>query len=170
MDFGFARFLEMFEERFGRIATTAILAILGLAASAWAVKTIIEAIIYVYDLIKSAKLLTVLEEELAASHIIVFAIQIAITFLIIGIVWRMFYLREIRRLEHGLDATETRIRGMLDRVQKETSDFEEKVKALDQREAPLLERMAAIKAKHEEIIAKFGKTPNSPKPPDFENT
>ena len=115
MDFGFARFLEMFEERFGRIATTAILAILGLAASAWAVKTIIEAIIYVYDLIKSAKLLTVLEEESAASHIIVFAIQIAITFLIIGIVWRMFYLREIRRLEHGLDATETRIRGMLDR-------------------------------------------------------
>jgi hypothetical protein len=37
MDFGFARFLEMFEERFGRTATTTILAVLGLA-SAWAVK------------------------------------------------------------------------------------------------------------------------------------
>ena len=33
MDFGFARFLEMFEERFGSRATTAMLAIIGVLAS-----------------------------------------------------------------------------------------------------------------------------------------
>jgi ABC-type Fe3+ transport system permease subunit len=31
MDFGFGRFLEMFEDRFGRLATTILLAAIGLA-------------------------------------------------------------------------------------------------------------------------------------------
>jgi hypothetical protein len=74
-------------------------------------ETIIEAIIYVYRLIKSANLLTAVNQESAASHILVFTIQITATFLAIGIIWRLFYLREIHRLEHGLDASEAKLVG-----------------------------------------------------------
>ena len=42
MDFGFARFLEMFEERFGSRATTAMLAIIGVAVAVWGIGEIVD--------------------------------------------------------------------------------------------------------------------------------
>ena len=168
MDFGFARFLEMFEERFGRVATTAILAILGLAAAAWAVKTIVEAIIYVFHLIKSAKLLTALEQESAASHIVVFAVQIALTFLILGIIWRLFYLRQLRSAEQMFDASEARLNGLLERIKQDVLEFEQQVKEFDEREDRLAEKIAAVRAKQEMILAKLAKKSESPKSSDSE--
>jgi hypothetical protein len=57
MELGVARFLEMFEERFGRRVTTLLLGALAIAAAAWAVQTTIEAAVYVYRLFKSADLI-----------------------------------------------------------------------------------------------------------------
>jgi hypothetical protein len=98
MEFGFARFLEMFEERFGRAVTTAVLALVGMAVAAYSAKIIIEAVIYVYGLIKSAKFLVALSQESAASHIVIFAIQIVLTFVALGFIWRLFWRRKIKAL------------------------------------------------------------------------
>jgi hypothetical protein len=40
MDFGLHRFLEMFEERFGRRPTTALLAVMGLAVFGFSARVI----------------------------------------------------------------------------------------------------------------------------------
>jgi hypothetical protein len=80
MEFGLSRFLEMFEERFGRTITTAILGIFGAAVTVYCLKVIVEGGISAYHLIKSADLIEALKQESAAAHIIVFLIQIAITF------------------------------------------------------------------------------------------
>lgn len=40
MEFGLGKFLEMFEERFGKKATTYLLALIGLGISSWMVKLI----------------------------------------------------------------------------------------------------------------------------------
>lgn len=54
IDFGFARFLEMFEERFGSRATTVVLAIIGVAVAVWGIGEIVDKTIYFYGLIRSA--------------------------------------------------------------------------------------------------------------------
>jgi hypothetical protein len=61
MDFGLARFLEMFEERFGRRATTALLALIGLAVTAYSIKLAIETIKYLYDLISEPHFMVALK-------------------------------------------------------------------------------------------------------------
>ena len=116
MDFGFARFLEMFEERFRSRATTAMLAIIGVAVAVWGIGEIVDKIIYFYDLVKSAHFLTALAQENAATHIIVFAVQIAITFLILGFIWHWFYRRRIKALENRARK----------RVREELKAFEER--------------------------------------------
>jgi len=40
MDFGVDRLIEMFEERFGKLPATALLALIGLAAAGWAIHSI----------------------------------------------------------------------------------------------------------------------------------
>lgn len=96
MEFGFARFLEMFEERFGRTVTTAVLALVGTAVAIYSAKVIIETIVYVFRLVRSANLLTALSQESVASHIIVFAVQIVLTFLSLGFIWQQIRRRRLR--------------------------------------------------------------------------
>lgn len=114
MDFGFSRFLEMFEERFGRLATTALLGALGLAALAWAIQTVIQVVIYVYKLAVSTHLMTALETESIFFHSVFFAGQFVITFFILGYIWRKFAelrmksfkawaVREMQRVEERFD-------------------------------------------------------------------
>jgi hypothetical protein len=103
MEFGFARFLEMFEERFGRRVTTAVLAFIGLAVTAWAAGETVEKIIYFYGLIKSANFLTVLGRESAATHLVIFLMQVALTAVVLGIIWRWFYQRELREFKRSID-------------------------------------------------------------------
>jgi hypothetical protein len=45
MDFGVGRFLEMFEERFGRTATTLLLAIIGLGVVGFCGKLVYETVL-----------------------------------------------------------------------------------------------------------------------------
>jgi hypothetical protein len=95
MDFGFSRFLEMFEERFGRGATTALMGALAIAVIAWAIQTTIEAAVYIYGLIKSAHFVPVLETEHAATHLVIFAAQVGFTFLVLAFIWRWFIRRRL---------------------------------------------------------------------------
>lgn len=90
MDFGFGRFLEMFEERFGRTATTVLLAALGLAAATWSVKTVIEFAVYIYDLPIKAHLLTGLQTESIFAHAIFFGVQFAITLVVAAYLFKRF--------------------------------------------------------------------------------
>lgn len=80
----------MFEERFGRAATTAVLGAIGVAALAWAIQTVIQLVVYIYKLAISTHLLTALETESIFLHSLFFAAQFAITFLVLGFLWRKF--------------------------------------------------------------------------------
>jgi hypothetical protein len=96
MELGFARFLEMFEERFGRLSTTVLMGALGMAALFWAVQTIIEALVYVYKHIAATHLIAAFENESTAAHLIIFAVQIVITGLVSWYIWRWFLQRRIQ--------------------------------------------------------------------------
>jgi hypothetical protein len=110
MELGVARFLEMFEERFGRRVTTLLLGALAIAAAAWAVQTTIEAAVYVYRLFKSADLIAALRKESAASHLIVFGIQMAVTYVALWAIWRWFFGRKLREFRGTMDARMAEIR------------------------------------------------------------
>jgi hypothetical protein len=157
MEFGLSRFLEMFEERFGRTVTTAILALFGTAVALYCVKVIIEAIGYIYRLVRSAAPLAALIQQSAVLHIIIFAAQIALTFLVSVLIWRQFYKRRIRIIEEDLTAT-------MNELESNITNFEQKVGALEKRRLDLIERMEGIKASHQEIMARFSPTEQHPPP------
>lgn len=123
MDFGFARFLEMFEERFGRSATTVLLAVLATAVAAWAAKTIIDAIRYVYVLVVSTHLMTALDNESAAAHLIILTAQIGLTFIILGIIWRLFYLRRMKALQDRMATAKWRIEAAKSEMEKKLKEI-----------------------------------------------
>ena len=85
MDFGISRFLEMFEERFGRTATSTLLAVIGIAILAWAMQTTIAFSVYLYKLTLKANLVPQLEAESILAHLIFFGVQLVITFLFLPI-------------------------------------------------------------------------------------
>jgi hypothetical protein len=126
MDFGFSRFFEVFEERFGRTVTTTLLAFLGLAVFAWCLKGFTETAIYFYGLVKSAQLLTVLESESAASHLVIFGAQVALTALILWAIWRWFIRRKLRGYQNRL----TKLRTDLASAQKTFDEMTAKQEAV----------------------------------------
>jgi hypothetical protein len=67
MDFGFSRLLEMFEKRFGRTATTVLLAAIGLALFGYCAKTMIETSIYFYHLSATALNIAAIKRRTAAT-------------------------------------------------------------------------------------------------------
>jgi hypothetical protein len=165
MDFGFARFLEMFEERFGSRPTTVVLAIIGLAVTAWAVGEIVDKTIYFYGLISSAHFLAALEQESATTHIIIFAVQIGVTFLVLAFIWRWFYSRKLKNIENDLETSRARIESKLEQAAKRTAEFEADIerrgKASDQQAQELLERMESLKVTHEKLLAEKAKLPKA---------
>ena len=55
--------------------------------------------IYIYTLIVSAHFVAALETEHAATHLIILAAQIALTFAVLGFIWQWFYQRRIKALQ-----------------------------------------------------------------------
>jgi Tfp pilus assembly PilM family ATPase len=165
MDFGFSRFLEMFEERFGRLSTTLLMGALAIAVLSWAIQTTIEAGVYIYGLIKAAHFLAVLETEHAATHLAILAVQIAVTFLVLTFIWRWFYSRKIKSVEDQLETARVKIEGKLAEAQKRTAEFkadvERREEALNQQVKDLLERMVSLKATHEKLLAERAKPPDA---------
>jgi hypothetical protein len=157
MELGFARFLEMFEERFGRFVTTLLMAALAAAAAAWALQTIIEATVYVYGLVKAANFIAALRTEHAAAHLIILAVQITITFVLLGLVWRLFWRRKIAALETNIGDWETRITGKVDDAVRRSNELEatmkEREERVNQRAKDLSEKIGNLKARQEKILA-----------------
>jgi hypothetical protein len=104
MDFGFSRFLEMFEDRFGRLATTVLIGVLALAATSWAIKTVIEFAIYIYELSIKSRFLSAIETESIFWHSLFFAVQFLITVVILGYLWRKFAELRIRNLRNYFES------------------------------------------------------------------
>jgi len=157
MEFGLSRFLEMFEERFGRTVTTAILGIFGFAVTVYCLKVIVEGGISAYHLVQSANLIEALKQESAASHIIVFLIQIGITFVILAFIWRWFFSRERQKAEARLKETEAKMIDLETTVRNDVEKFKREVEALENREDRLTARMDELKAKQQVILEKFDK-------------
>lgn len=103
MDFGISRFLEMFEERFGRTATSTLLAVIGIAILAWGMQTTIAFAVYLYKLTLKANLVPQLEAESILAHLIFFGVQLVITFFILAYLWRKFAEMRIRSLRSYFD-------------------------------------------------------------------
>jgi len=162
MELGFARFLEMFEERFGHRVTTAILGLVGLALAIYSVEVILSAIAAAYGVIKSANLLAALKQESAASHIVIFLAQITLTFLALWFIWRQFYRRKLEEAENALKAGETRINELMNRVKNSVANYREKVQAFENREDRLADRMEELKKRHEELLAAYIKKLDPP--------
>ena len=150
MEFGFSRFLEMFEERFGRTVTTIVLGLVGAAVALYCAKVVIEAAVYFYGLMLSMNFLAALRQETVAAHAIIFVAQIILTSLVLQYIWRQLYLRYVA-------SAEAEITALLERAENEIAAFEQKVQAFEGREDKLRLRMDALKARQEEILTKMGK-------------
>jgi hypothetical protein len=103
MDFGLDKFFEMFQARFGRLPTNILLSVIGLTVLLWGIKTTTEYAVYLYGMIKSADFIPVLESEHAATHLVIFAVQIAITFVILAFIWRWFYRHRLNAITKRFD-------------------------------------------------------------------
>ena len=88
---------------------------------------------------KIAYFLTALAQENAATHIIVFAVQIAITFLILGFIWHWFYRRRIKALENRARK----------RVREELKAFEERAVRYREEWAEYEKKFNDVMAKHQ---------------------
>jgi hypothetical protein len=123
MDLGLSRFLEMFEERFGRTATTAILGAIGVAAMAWAIQTVIQLAVYIYKLAISTHLLTALETESILFHSLFFAAQFAITFFVLGFLWRKFAELRMKSFKTWTEREMGKISERFDLIKKNHADM-----------------------------------------------
>ena len=110
MELGFGRFLEIFEERFGRVATNLLMAMLALAAVSWAIQTTVEMVVYVHRIAKSVDFVAALMRESAAAHLVFFAAQLAGTFIAMWLIWKWFLRRKLRGLMESLDAKMAEVR------------------------------------------------------------
>jgi len=126
MDLGTSRFLEMFEERFGSRATTIVLAIIGLALALLGIGEIVDKTIYFYGLIRSANFIAALKQESAATHLIIFTVQIVVTFLVLVWVWRQFYRRKMTVWAVRLEKTHGQIRTAKDELEARFNDVMKK--------------------------------------------
>jgi flagellar biosynthesis protein FliP len=128
MEFGFARFLEMFEERFGRSVTTAILAVIGLAVAIYSIKVILETIAYIYAIVTSTHLIATLDKEDAAAHLIVLGVQITITFVVLWLIWQWFIRRRIRTFQTKME----RYKAEMKEAETKINEYMAKQEALTQ--------------------------------------
>ncbi len=123
MDFGISRFLEMFEERFGRRATTALLALIGIAIAAWGLQTIIGMVVYVYKLTLKANLVPEFEAESILAHLIFFGAQIAITAVVLGYLWRKIAELRMRSFKKWTQQEMQKMVERYDQIQKQHAEF-----------------------------------------------
>lgn len=85
MDFGFNRFLEMFEDRFGRHATTVLIAVVGLALFGYSLRVIVETVT------EFAKTMSGFEVNNKISEVLQHGISLVITFILLWILVKVLY-------------------------------------------------------------------------------
>jgi hypothetical protein len=101
MDFGFSRFLEMFEERFGRHATTFLVALIGLALSVYSLKVVIDASTEFYTLFT-----TTINWELGRIFIAKagsFVVSMLLAWIILQAIWRFYFIPRMARVQKRAD-------------------------------------------------------------------
>ncbi|HZT24937.1 MAG TPA: hypothetical protein VFA57_04455 [Pseudolabrys sp.] len=147
MEFGLSRFLEMFEERFGRTVTTTILGLLGAAVALYCLKVIIEAIVYFYNLISAANFIAAIRQESISAHVIIFTAQILLTSLVMKWIWRYLFLRY-------LGTTEAKLKQMLTTIRTQTSRFEQQVEELAGKEDEIKKRLDIVQSQIDEMKAR----------------
>ena len=84
MDFGVTRFLEMFEERFGRVATTVLLALIGSAIALWALDIIVDHGTKLYETLISPLPITKERIDEFKRYFQIFIYWISVMFISIG--------------------------------------------------------------------------------------
>ena len=109
LDFGFSRFLEVFEERFGRPLTTVLVGTIGFGLLLFAIKTIFEMSKWFYKEAISYPWLSSFNSRTAAIQLIVLAAQIFITFVVLTVIWRFFLKRKLNRFHQRMNTMKTDI-------------------------------------------------------------
>jgi hypothetical protein len=100
MDFGFSRFLEMFEERFGRRMTTCLVALIGLALSIYSIKVVIDGSREFYALL-SASFTWQLGGPILLQAVS-FVLSIALSWIIMQSIWKFYFVPRLSRLRTEL--------------------------------------------------------------------
>lgn len=97
MDFGLNRILEMFEERFGRTATTVLLAAIGLALFGYCAKTMIETSLYFYYLAATALNISGYSVPAIIIRVLVLAVEAIVAVVFMSAVWRFYFTPRFER-------------------------------------------------------------------------
>ncbi|MGB6537394.1 MAG: hypothetical protein WBF58_15695 [Xanthobacteraceae bacterium] len=143
MDFGLARFLEMFEERFGRRATTALLAVIGLAVFGYCVRLILETTIYFYGDITSALHVTDTSITALVLRILTIIMELFIIWIFGAAIVRFYFrpkieklrdheLKRIEDMQSKLDAQFDKVESAIESAKKYAQEADEKTAQLRQ--------------------------------------
>jgi hypothetical protein len=156
MDFGFSRFLEMFEDRFGRHATTVLIALIATALAAYSIKVIVDTTVEFESSIRSSTWFTWTHAREFAAGLLGWLIGIVLFWIFIRAMWHYNYRPRLERMKAEFTAEMSE---SLERV-KETSRAE--VEAF---QAELNQLAAAFEAK-KEVRYPLDSPPPTPKQPD----
>jgi hypothetical protein len=172
MDFGLSRFLEMFEERFGRYATTLLLGTLGLALFGYSVKITIEAAVYLYDLANSASWLKNISGESIIVRIVILSFQAIVGWALVSVFWRLFYQPRIRRIEQRIEESYKQVLQGEERVDHVIKEGKEAMTTARDRTRELIAEAEEKIARASDILYQAGEAiayleaKASPKPPE----
>jgi hypothetical protein len=97
MDFGFARFLEMFEERFGRTTTTVLLGLIGAALVCYSLKVVVDTSIEFRDLVTSSTWWKLANWRPIIFQAIEIIVGVALYIIVIQALWSFYFKPRINR-------------------------------------------------------------------------
>jgi C4-dicarboxylate-specific signal transduction histidine kinase len=140
MDFGFSRFLEMFEERFGRIATTVLIGVVGIALLGYSLHIIVDVTREFHKILSSYSWIT--EEVLG---LLVRAIIIVVfTWIFADALYRYYTVPLFRRMEARFAVTQ-------DEITLAEQKMDEIEANIERRAAELANKTASLQTKIDEL-------------------
>jgi hypothetical protein len=172
MDFGFGRFLEMFEARFGQRMTTALLGVLALAAGCWSIKTVIEFAVYVYDLPVKSHFLTAVQTDSIIGHIIFFGVQFLLTIILAIYLFNKLIVVRVKSLKKYWDKEIAKVEERHALILKKHADLRRLIElhknAVEKTEVAYAVIQKAVEEKIQFIKAKEAEAKSAREPPHQE--
>ncbi len=151
MDFGFSRFLEMFEERFGRLATTILIGLIAAALVAYSLKVIIDTTIEFHGLFAKNTWLTWLNARDFTVAISGWIIGAILYFIFVQAVWRFYFTPRVKRATARFDE-------MMERHQKEITQIKATVMERHNKSLETYAKAEELTRKTEALLDKMEQT------------
>jgi len=147
MDFGFERFLEMFEDRFGRHATTALIGTVGIALFLYALHVIIDVVkelnesLERFDWTHNSFVIGILSQTVG----VLFGFLLLLLFF--GTVYNFYFTPKTDRLREEIKANAKAIQTARDLSLKFRAEAEQNLAEITAKAAGIEKQIAALKAR-----------------------